>query len=1496
MSTTKTSTYSSVFATPGPTGPVVPPGVVWPGDQEERRSFPAYDPSPPSTAQAQAAQQDSDCGSSSGLGGMTKHEGSSDTSSLESDARDSGGGGAGGGSIPAQSVVSGGTLPPAQPLPAGPHLYAAPPPRHWGTPSLQPPPTLAPPHPGHPLYTTTAPVYHGALVSSAVSSAAQGSNGPVPTTGAPSSGAGIPIVPGTSAGVPTSPPGAATTGLPPSIPPVPGAVNTTNGSNDLFVHVQPGETISLAVGSEVQHIMGPATIRMIGHSGLPPHALPLHVPRGHIIQQIVDEQGVLRHLILSPQTTPAPTSSRVSTSGSAAGPLPNGQLRSGATTPHKSNHHGASPKSASPPVIPPYPPPGIAGPATDYIDPATGHMVTPRKWSSPSTGTPDLKRSGADLAAVCNGAAVENGLSHCAIDDDDRERLLETLNGIQSPQVISVTARECDITWQELDTSEAAASGGPFPQIDASEFKYEIFLYEGAPNGTKVTQHRCEPSLAYNGLRLSRLKPSTDYFVNIRASLPERDLYGHPSSHVPFRTFAAKPDMPLPPTLRTRGATWVLVSWRPPKTNGAPIRNYFLQIAKGKVDPFDTVYDGGATETRIDNLHPGAHYRVRVIARNDIGNSDPSQPLHVTMSPTGSGSGSSPAPLMGQQIVQKPAPPTILFVSARSVRLSWAPLPDFAQTALEYAAHDSRSDYSRSSTYTQVAPDCYSGPSGTTATVNGLQSNREYRFRLVATTAAGESLRSDYVAVRTHKDRYENSNYNQNYYQQQNDRERVMTPTNLQRLHDDEETVEIGWKAIGRDVDGITYVVEATTLAAAASTSADGNADSNAADQPWRVCYRGSSTNAVINDPVLCLFRVQSIRRQVASSWSDTLFVKRQSGKKKQQKGPAEPVKPGACTAPRFASITASSMDISWKLQEAKKEVSAENAKEQSMIYELQRVDKQAITVYSGDATEYHLEHLRPVEHVQVRARAVIVDYEGKRLEGDWSSISSACTLCHAPSSPHQLHISTDSTGTKVLCWTSPAQLNGSEVTEYVIYATRTLESQVDSEEATQSAEERLGSVPTTEYPLIKLLPAHHYTFRVVAVNEGGPSERSEPLEYTTPAGAPEAPERFSVEALSTSELALTWHTPRANGSPLTGYKIAVHEIPDNSSQKQFVSRHAAPADATSFTVTGLKTETDYEVEIQAENAVGRSEKERLVCQTLAPPPEPPILCLSQAQANVLKLKWSNAPSSSKSEPNYYYLEKENENGTFSPVYEGETRTAKVKGLKECTAHRFRIRSALARLTIAGPWSTTYTFYTTRLPPPAVRAAPTITEISTGVFQIEWQPVRSALNGEETAVQQQFYRLQVAPKLGREKTVETWKTIYEGPATSYTLTVPVASASRQARVFVVQQRDGEEEALSLASPTAFFSAVPTPKDSPRKRPKPNAGNGVSGNSTPNSATTRSSSQLPRAHKVGLYRRFKKFLVWLKRTVSEKDCAFIVLAVFVFLAISIAVILNNYYEF
>ena len=44
---------------------------------------------------------------------------------------------------------------------------------------------------------------------------------------------------------------------------------------------------------------GPATIRMVSNNG-PPLPMPMQVPPGHMVQQIVDEHGILTHVILSP--------------------------------------------------------------------------------------------------------------------------------------------------------------------------------------------------------------------------------------------------------------------------------------------------------------------------------------------------------------------------------------------------------------------------------------------------------------------------------------------------------------------------------------------------------------------------------------------------------------------------------------------------------------------------------------------------------------------------------------------------------------------------------------------------------------------------------------------------------------------------------------------------------------------------------------------------------------------------------------------------------------------------------------------------------------------------------------------------------------------------------------------------------------------------------------------------------------------------------------------
>ena len=51
--------------------------------------------------------------------------------------------------------------------------------------------------------------------------------------------------------------------------------------------------------------LGPATVRMISENG-PAFPLPLHLPPGHMVQQVLDENGVLTHVIMSQAGPPPP--------------------------------------------------------------------------------------------------------------------------------------------------------------------------------------------------------------------------------------------------------------------------------------------------------------------------------------------------------------------------------------------------------------------------------------------------------------------------------------------------------------------------------------------------------------------------------------------------------------------------------------------------------------------------------------------------------------------------------------------------------------------------------------------------------------------------------------------------------------------------------------------------------------------------------------------------------------------------------------------------------------------------------------------------------------------------------------------------------------------------------------------------------------------------------------------------------------------------------------
>ncbi|VDO81516.1 unnamed protein product [Heligmosomoides polygyrus] len=398
--------------------------------------------------------------------------------------------------------------------------------------------------------------------------------------------------------------------------------------NDLFVHIQMGETLNILVGNDVQNITGPATVRMVGECGMSPSALPIHVPPGHVIHQIVDEQGILRHLILSPET-PSP---------------PRFPPPSSANSGFISSRIASSPPLAVPPFHP-------------------ALYTVNRKWSHSGKLTiPDLVPS----------ASPRNDEQETDIDGEEWDKVREMLGRILAPQVVRVGPTEADIAWQQLDTSEvgvlvAAAPGGPFPQIDASEFTYQIVLFEnhGRFVSTYSDLFRCETETG-NKLRLCQLRPNTDYYVQLKACLEERGLVGEPSQPVCFKTAPGRPEAPLMFRCVSRGVDHLVVAWRPPNDNGASISNYTVYISKPSDDVGEKVWEGRSCEARITSLRPATSYRLRVTAANRIGESSEAGPIVVTTR------SDCPPPA--------PPPPNVVSVNARCVKLAWSSVPECTYT------------------------------------------------------------------------------------------------------------------------------------------------------------------------------------------------------------------------------------------------------------------------------------------------------------------------------------------------------------------------------------------------------------------------------------------------------------------------------------------------------------------------------------------------------------------------------------------------------------------------------------------------------------------------------------------------------------------------------------------------------------------------------------------------------------------------------------------------
>ena len=230
------------------------------------------------------------------------------------------------------------------------------------------------------------------------------------------------------------------------------------------------------------------------------------------------------------------------------------------------------------------------------------------------------------------------------------------------------------------------------------------------------------------------------------------------------------------------------------------------------------------------------------------------------------------------------------------------------------------------------------------------------------------------------------------------------------------------------------------------------------------------------------------------------------------------------------------------------------------------------------------------------------------------SSVSSPVTPATVPDAP-TIGTATPGNAQASVTFTAPANNGGSDITSY------TVTSSPDGVTATGTASPIVVTGLTNGTP---------YTFTVTATNSAGPSAPSSASTTVTPElVAPDPPTSLVATPAGTS-VSIAFTPGNDNGSAITNYQYSIN----NGSFTAF-----SPVDARSpVTISGLFTNTPYDIQLKAVNAAGPSIASATVTtRTLTLASAPTITSIGRG-VKTLTVNF-NAPSNTGGSPiiNYKY-------------------------------------------------------------------------------------------------------------------------------------------------------------------------------------------------------------------------------------------------------------------
>jgi fibronectin type 3 domain-containing protein len=217
-------------------------------------------------------------------------------------------------------------------------------------------------------------------------------------------------------------------------------------------------------------------------------------------------------------------------------------------------------------------------------------------------------------------------------------------------------------------------------------------------------------------------------------------------------------------------------------------------------------------------------------------------------------------------------------------------------------------------------------------------------------------------------------------------------------------------------------------------------------------------------------------------------------------------------------------------------------------------------------------------------------------------------TTAQVPPAPTALTVTGQTTTSVSLSWTLPS--GGPLVNTTIYYSTGTSPCNTNALS--------IGNGASTTGTVIGLTSGVQYCFEITAWNATGQSLPSNQVVKTT-GQVPAAPTALTVGVVTTTSIALSWTNPTSSGLVNDTVFYSTGTSPCNTNA---VSTAGV---ATSKTVTGLTTATQYCFEVVAWNSTGKSAASNVVVQTTGQLPHAPTsLAVTGTTSTTITLTWTN--------------------------------------------------------------------------------------------------------------------------------------------------------------------------------------------------------------------------------------------------------------------------------